>query len=572
MSDGQRSLFEFGHDQQGRFVRITARGSAVLADPRINRGSAFTVAEREALGLDGLIPDGVIGIDAQVRQAYRQYGAQPDDLSKYLFLDSAHDSDEVLYYRLLADHLAEMLPVVDTPTVGRAIGQYSHWYQRPRGVYLSIDDPDAMEESLLAMGQDPHGVDVIATTDSEAILGLGDQGVGGVAITIGKLAVYTAAGGLHPHRLLPVVLDVGTDNLALLSDNSYVGLRHSRTRGAEYDEFLARYIETVTRVFPDAMIHWEDFGAVNATRILACYGDDHRLFNDDIQGTGAVALAALATAVRASRKRLADQRIVIFGAGSAGTGIARLAMRFMTQEGLSPEDAVGRIWALNSHGLLHGSGQMFDYQRPWARADEDLADWVLDVPGEYGLADVVRNVQPTVLIGCSTVAGAFDEGIVTTMADHCDRPVIMPLSNPTERAEAVPTDLLAWTGGRARVVTGSPFAPVEFDGIAHHIAQANNALVFPGIGLGVTAARASRVSSGMIAAAARELSRATDASATGSSLLPPISGLRAISARVGLAVALTAVEEGLATVEFTDPVQEILDAMWEPEYPRVVVG
>lgn len=572
MSDGQRSLFEFGHDQQGRFVRITARGSAVLADPRINRGSAFTVAEREALGLDGLIPDGVIGIDAQVRQAYRQYGAQPDDLSKYLFLDSAHDSDEVLYYRLLADHLAEMLPVVDTPTVGRAIGQYSHWYQRPRGVYLSIDDPDAMEESLLAMGQDPHGVDVIATTDSEAILGLGDQGVGGVAITIGKLAVYTAAGGLHPHRLLPVVLDVGTDNLALLSDNSYVGLRHSRTRGAEYDEFLARYIETVTRVFPDAMIHWEDFGAVNATRILACYGDDHRLFNDDIQGTGAVALAALATAVRASRKRLADQRIVIFGAGSAGTGIARLAVRFMTQEGLSPEDAVGRIWALNSHGLLHGSGQMFDYQRPWACADEDLADWVLDVPGEYGLADVVRNVQPTVLIGCSTVAGAFDEGIVTTMADHCDRPVIMPLSNPTERAEAVPTDLLAWTGGRARVVTGSPFAPVEFDGIAHHIAQANNALVFPGIGLGVTAARASRVSSGMIAAAARELSRATDASATGSSLLPPISGLRAISARVGLAVALTAVEEGLATVEFTDPVQEILDAMWEPEYPRVVVG
>lgn len=571
MSDRQRSLFEFGHDHQGQFVRIMARGSAVLADPRINRGSAFTPAERDALGLDGLIPDGVIGLDGQLRQAYRQYEAQPDALSKYLFLDSAHDFNEVLYFRLLADHLEEMLPIVDTPTVGQAIGRYSHWYQRPRGVYLSIDDPGAIEESLLAMGQD-DGVDVIATTDSEAILGLGDQGVGGVAITIGKLAVYTAAGGLHPHRVLPVVLDVGTDNLTLLSDNSYVGLRHARIRGARYDEFIAQYIETATRVFPDAMIHWEDFGAVNATRILAEYGDDHRLFNDDIQGTGAVALAALASAVRASREQLSDQRIVIFGAGSAGTGIARLAVRFMAQEGLSAGDARGRIWALNSHGLLHTSGQMLGYQRPWARADEELAGWRVDVPGEYGLADVVRNVRPTVLIGCSTVAGAFDQETVTMMARHCAHPVIMPLSNPTERAEATPADLLAWTGGRARVVTGSPFAPVELDGVTHQIAQANNALVFPGIGLGVTASRASRVSSGMIAAAARELSRATDAKAPGSSLLPPISGLRAISARVGLAVARTAAEEGLATVGLTWPTQQILDAIWEPEYPRVVAG
>ncbi|AFV87889.1 NAD-dependent malic enzyme [Acidipropionibacterium acidipropionici ATCC 4875] len=572
MSDRQSSLFEFGHDQLGEFVRIAARGSAVLADPRINRGSAFTAVEREALDLDGLIPDGVIGIDGQLRQAYRQYLAQPDDLARYLFLDSAHDSDEVLYYRLLADHLEEMLPIVDTPTVGRAIGQYSHWYQRPRGVYLSIDDPDSMEESLLAMGQGHHGVDVVATTDSEAILGLGDQGVGGVAITIGKLAVYTAAGGIHPHRVLPVVLDVGTDNLTLLSDNSYVGVRHSRVRGAQYDEFLERYIETVTRVFPDAMIHWEDFGAVNATRILTEYGDDHRLFNDDIQGTGAVALAALASAASASREHLSDQRIVIFGAGSAGTGIARLAVRFMTQEGLSRADAVSRIWALNSHGLLHASGQMFDYQRPWARPNEELAGWDLDVDGEYGLADVVRHVRPAVLIGCSTVSGAFDEQVVTMMSQYCEHPVIMPLSNPTERAEATPADLLAWTGGRARVVTGSPFAPVELDGVTHRIAQANNALVFPGIGLGVTASRASRVSTGMIAAAARELSRATDAKAPGSSLLPPISGLRATSARVGLAVARTAVDEGLATVSLDSPTQQILDAMWEPEYPRVVVG
>lgn len=568
----QRSLFEFDHDEHGPYVTIRARGSAVLASPTINRGSAFTEDERQALGLDGLMPPGVIDMEGQLKQIYRQYESQADPLAKFLFLDGTHDANEVLYYRLLADHLEEMLPIVDTPTVGRAIGEYSHWYQRPRGVYLSIDEPDAMEASLRAAGLGADGVDVVATTDSEAILGLGDQGVGGVAITIGKLAVYTAAGGLHPHRLLPVVLDVGTDNLVLLNDDSYVGVRHARVRGAQYDEFISRYIETVTGLYPNAMIHWEDFGAVNATRILERFGDDHRLFNDDIQGTGAVALAALATAVRVAGQRLADQRIVIFGAGSAGTGIARLAVRFMAQEGMSEQDAVRRIWALNSHGLLHESGEMREYQRPWSRLDSDLESWAVDAEGQYGLADVVRNVRPTVLIGCSTVPGTFDENVVTTMARYCDHPVIMPLSNPTEHAEATPADLLAWTGGRARVVTGSPFTPVELDGVTHHIAQANNALVFPGIGLGVTVSRASRVSSGMIAAAAREVSRATDAKAPGTSLLPPISKLRAISARVGLAVAQAAADEGLATVELTDPIQQVFDTMWQPEYPRVVVG
>lgn len=571
-SDHQRSPFDFGRDENGPYVTIRARGGAILASPTINRGSAFTEAERQVLGLDGLMPPGVIDMEGQLKQTYRQYEAQADPLAKFLFLDGVHDANEVLYYRLLADHLEEMLPIVDTPTVGRAIGEYSHWYQRPRGIYLSIDEPDGMEASLRAAGLGSEGVDVVATTDSEAILGLGDQGVGGVAIAIGKLAVYTAAGGLHPHRVLPVVLDVGTDNLVLLNDDSYVGVKHARIHGKRYDEFINRYVDTVTRLYPNAMIHWEDFGPANATRILSHFGDDHPLFNDDIQGTGAVALAALDTAARASGQRLADQRIVIFGAGSAGTGIARLAVRFMTQEGMAADDAQHRIWALNSRGLLHESGEMRSYQRPWARPDSDLEGWTVDIQGQYGLADVVRNVEPTVLIGCSTAPGTFDENIVTTMARHCDHPVIMPLSNPTDRAEATPADLLAWTGGRARVVTGSPFAPVELDGVTHHIAQANNALVFPGIGLGVTASRASRVSSGMIAAAAREVSRATDAKAPGTSLLPPISKLRTISARVGLAVARTAVDEGLATVELADPVQQVFDTMWRPEYPRVVVG
>lgn len=566
----QPSEFEFDRDEAGEFVRILARGQVVLTDPTINRGSSFTADERRSLELNGLLPSRVMPLAMQAASAYRQYCAQHRPLAKYLFLQNTRNRDEVLFYKLLGEHLEEMLSIVDTPTVGQAIAEFSRQDQQPRGIYLSIDDPDSLERCLQAMGHHRDEVDIIAVTDSEAILGLGDQGVGGIAIVEGKLDVYTAAGGIHPHRVLPVVLDTGTDNLDLLSDDSYIGLRHARVRGARYDAFVERFVETATRLFPHALLHWEDVGASNAARILGRYQDDHCVFNDDLQATGAVALAALQSAFRITGESLADQRIVIHGAGTAGTGIAALLASAMTRQGLTAEEAHGRVWGLASHGLLREGISMRNFQEPLARSDRELASWRPEIVGRYELADVVHHVRPTVLIGCSSRPGAFTEPIVREMAAHCEHPVIMPLSNPTDRAEATPPDLIDWTDGRAMVVTGSPFAPVERGGVRHRIAQANNALVFPGIGLGVTAAGATRVSAGMITAAAHALSRAVDSHGPGAPLLPPLSGLRWVASAVGVAVAGAARDEGLATVDLDNPVQAVYDAMWRPEYPRIM--
>lgn len=566
-----KHAYEFVSSPDGEVLRIAARGLEVLSNPMINRGTAFTAEQRKALGLSGLMPSGVMEMSDQLKRVYRQYRSQPDPLSKYLYLNTMHDRNEVLYFRLLAEHIDEMLPIVYTPTIGQAIEEYSHWYHRPRGIYLSIDDPDNMEAALQSMGHGSDDVDLIVATDSEGILGIGDQGVGGVAITVGKLAVYTAAAGIHPHRVLPVVLDVGTDNLELLNDDGYLGVRHARVRGARYDEFIERYVETASRLYPNALLHWEDFGASNATRILQKYRQDYRTFNDDIQGTAAVVVAALVSAVKASGTRLPDHRIVIHGAGTAGIGIANLTLRLMTQMGIDADLARTHFWGLGSRGLLREGIRLRDFQQPFARSQEELKGWKLDTPGQYELRDVVRNVKPTILIGCSAQAGAFSQDIVTMMAKNCPRPVIMPLSNPTSRAEALPSDLLHWTDGNALIATGSPFGQVHHDGVDYDIAQANNALVFPGIGLGVIASRASRVSSGMIAAAAKALSRTVNSRIRGASLLPAIDQLRPISARVALAVARTAQEEGLAEAEITNPVQTIFDSMWRPEYPRIEV-
>ncbi|MDN6513581.1 MAG: NAD-dependent malic enzyme [Acidipropionibacterium jensenii] len=561
--------FEFGFDGHGEVLRIAARGSEVLANAVINRGTAFSAQERKALGLKGLLPSGVTTMEDQLKRVYVQYRAQRSPLDKYLFLNTLHDRNEVLYYRLLSEHIEEMLPIVYTPTIGQAIPEYSHWYHRPRGVYLSIDDPEGIEDALLSMGHGPDEVDLIVATDSEGILGIGDQGVGGVAITIGKLAVYTAAAGIHPHRVLPVVLDTGTDNLDLLNDEVYLGVRHARVRGERYDAFIDRYVTTAHRLFPHAMLHWEDFGASNATRILNKYRDDYCTFNDDIQGTAAVVAAAVMSAVQVSGTPLADQRIVIHGAGTAGIGIARLLVQMMCQDGVDPETARSRVWGLGSRGLLREGIAVRDFQQPFARSAAELAGWTLDLPGHYELADVVRNVHPTILIGCSAQPGAFTEQIVRDMAQSCQRPIIMPLSNPTDRAEASPADLISWTSGRALVATGSPFPPVQYNGVSYRIAQANNALVFPGIGLGVTAARATRISDSMITAAVRTVARSVDPRPAGASLLPEISGLLPLSAQVGLAVALAAQKEGLATAPLDNPVQAIYDAIWRPDYPRV---
>lgn len=558
--------FEFTHDKKGEVLRIGARGQDVLANPVINRGSAFTVAQRQALDLTGLVPSGVMSMTDQLKRVYQQYRAQPDPLSKYLYLNAMHDRNEVLYYGLLSEHIQEMLPIVYTPTIGQAITEYSHWYQRPRGIYLSIDEPEAMEQSLKAMGHGPDDVDLIVATDSEGILGIGDQGVGGVAITVGKLAVYTAAAGIHPHRVLPVVLDVGTDNIDLLNDDTYIGLRHSRVRGKRYDEFIDRFVTTVNKLYPRAMLHWEDFGASNATRILNRYRDDYCTFNDDIQGTAAVIAAAIMSGVKATGSRLSDQRIVVHGAGTAGIGISELLVNMMTHEGLTPEQARSRFWGLEARGLMRDDETLLDFQKPYARTAADLKGWKLDTPGQYLLPDVVRNVKPTILIGCSAQAGAFSQDVVTTMAASCARPIIMPLSNPTSRAEAQPADLIRWTDGQALVATGSPFGPITYQGTEYHIAQGNNALVFPGIGLGVTTCRATRITTGMIAAAADAVARTVDARRLGASLLPEVTGLRALSAKVARAVINAAITDGVAGVVPDNPVQAIQDTMWKPRY------
>ena len=562
--------YELVRSSDGWTARISARGAAVLAIPAINRGTAFTAAQRHELGMTGLLPSGVSTLDGQLRRTYSQYSHQGDDLAKWVYLTNLHNRNEVLFYKLLSEHIEEMLPIVYTPTVGSAIQQFSNEFRRSRGVYLSVDHPEDVEQALRNSGLGANDVDLLVATDSEGILGIGDQGVGGIEISVGKLAVYTAAAGIHPSRALPVVLDVGTDNLNLLNDEMYLGERHPRVRGERYDRLIDAYVTACQKLFPHAMLHWEDFGAANARRILNTYADQVCTFNDDMQGTAAVVLAAAFSAVRAAGSRLRDQRLVIHGAGTAGLGIADMMRDQMVREGLSREEATARFWALDREGLLGDdrAAHLYDFQVPYARPWDEIKDW--GTPGSRpGLADVVRHARPTMLIGTSTQAGAFTEHIVRDMAAHTERPIIMPLSNPTPRAEAMPADLLAWTGGRALVATGSPFAPVELDGVTYQIAQANNALVFPGLGLGVTVARASHITDRLIAAAADAVAKLSDATRPGTSLLPPVRDLRPVSAAVAIEVVRVADAEGLAQVPIDNPIQQVHDTMWRYEYPRI---
>jgi malate dehydrogenase (oxaloacetate-decarboxylating) len=563
--------YELAWTPDGVVAQVRLRGRSVLASALLNRGTAFTPAEREALGLTGLLPDAVSTMEVQLARVYAQYQREHGDLAKNLYLANLRDRNEVLFYRLLTEHIAEMLPVVYTPTVGTAIERYSLEYGRPRGVYLSVDHPGQIGAAFGNYGLGPDEVDLIVATDSEGILGIGDWGVGGIAIALGKLALYVAAAGLHPSRIIPVVLDAGTDNQALLDDPLYVGRRHPRVRGSRYDELIGAYVRTATAMFPRAMLHWEDFGAANAHRILAQYAGSVCTFNDDIQGTAAVVLAAALGAVRVAGTSMRDQRVVIHGAGTAGIGIADVLRQVMIAQGLPAGQAAGRFWALGSRGLLASGypGTMRDFQVPYARPGEEVASWRRDGEGRIGLAEVVARVRPTMLIGTSTQPGVFSQDIVTEMAAHTARPVIMPLSNPTSRSEAQPSDLIAWTGGRALIATGSPFDPVSYDGVRYEIAQANNALIFPGLGLGVTVARARRVSDGMLAAAAAALAGLSDTVTPGAATLPPVTSLRQVSAAVGAAVAQAAQAEGLAQAKLDDPAKQVAQAMWAPAYPAI---
>lgn len=552
----------------GHYV-TRSRGMAVLNSPVLNKGTAFTAQERKALGLIGLLPPDISTIETQVKRSYIQYERLPDALSKNIFLTALHDRNEVLFYRLFSEHLREMIPIVNDLTVGMAVEQYPHECRRPRGVYLSIDHPEAIDEAFANLGAGPGDIDLILATDAEQILGIGDWGVGGIEVSIGKLAIYTAAGGIDPARVIPVMLDVGTNREILLNDPMYIGNRHGRIRGERYDAFIDAYVDATTRLFPKALLQWEDFAPGNGRRILERYRGQICTFNDDMQGTGAITLAAAISAVRACGKALRYQRVVIFGAGTAGIGVADQIRNVMMSEGLSKDDATKRFWCVDRQGLLTTGALegLREHQVGYARPAAECRSWTAsgDAKG-ITLAEVVHRVRPTMLVGASAAAGSFTEAIVTEMAAHTERPIIFVLSNPAVRAEANPADLIAWTGGRALIATGSPFAPVTYNGVTYVVGHVSNAMLYPGLALGAIVSQASRISDGMFAAAANAISSMVTVRQPGASLLPQVDDLRAVSATVGVAVADTAYAEKLTEVNYDDIVQQVQDAMWQPEY------
>jgi malate dehydrogenase (oxaloacetate-decarboxylating) len=538
-----------------------------LRDAATNRGTAFSLDERWELGLIGRLPSAEETIEQQAARSYAQLLRQPTDLARYQYLSNLHNRNETLYYRLLADHLAELLPIVYDPTIGDAIEQWSHDYEQSRAVYLSINAVDDIATAFASLEFEPDGVDLIVASDAEEILGIGDWGVNGTDIAVGKLAIYTAAAGINPRRVIAVNLDVGTDNEDLLNDPAYLGNRHARVRGDRYDQFIDAYLATAAEMFPNALLHFEDFGPSNARRILLDNADKYRIFNDDMQGTGAIVMAAVISGLKVTGETFADQRLVVFGAGTAGTGMADQISAAMVRSGLSPEDAVKRVWLIDKNGLVTDDmADLPDYQRAYARPAAEVAAWG---PAPIDLLSVVKHVKPTVLIGTSTAHGAFTKEVVEALADGVARPILLPLSNPTSRIEVMPSDAIPWSKGNALIATGIPVQPVEYNGVTYRIGQGNNALLYPGLGLGTIVAGATHVTDGMLLAAAEAVAEQVDVSAPGASLLPDVANLRASSAIVAIAVAKAAHADGVATITHDNLVEAVRQAMWQPVYPEV---
>jgi malate dehydrogenase (oxaloacetate-decarboxylating) len=542
------------------------RGSALLNTPLLNKGTAFTHTERAAFGLDGLLPASVETLEQQVNRAYEGCRRIADDLARHLYLRDLQDANEVLFYRLLWAHLEDLLPIVYTPTVGRACAEFSHIYRRPRGLFIAYPHRGTIRALLRNRPNDC--VDVIVVTDGERILGLGDLGAGGLGIPIGKLSLYTAIGRIDPARTLPIVLDVGTNNRDLLDDPQYLGWRHERATGAAYDQFIDEFVAAVEQELPGVCLQWEDFGRAHARPILERYRDRLLTFNDDIQGTAAVVLGTVMAALEAAGTVPRDQQVVILGAGSAGIGVADYLRAAMVADGLSEAEAGRRIWIVNRGGLLHdGRADLTPEQRVYAQAPQAFAAWRTG-PGGLGLADVVANVRATVLIGLSTAGGAFTEAIVREMARKVDRPIIFPLSNPTRQSEAVPDDLIRWTDGRALVATGSPFPPVRWNGRMIPIAQCNNMFIFPAVGLGVVASGARRVTDAMLMAAARALADCSSARRdSGAPLLPPVDEFLQDVVDIATAVGMEAKRAGLARATSAEALRtRIMARRWTPAY------
>ncbi|GMR02588.1 MAG: NAD-dependent malic enzyme [Acidimicrobiia bacterium] len=552
------------------YLSVDIKGEAVLLDAFLNKGEAFTREERDELDLVGLLPDHVSTIDQQLRRVRDQYRLKTTEMGKNIYLNGLMDRNETLFYRFVLENLAETVPVIYTPTIAAACSHWSRIYRRAHGLYITPRDRGRIADILrVRPAMDPP---VIVVTDNERILGIGDQGAGGMGIPIGKLALYTAAAGIHPERCIPISIDVGTNNAELLTDPLYIGYNESRLRGAEYDELIDEFVDAVRDVYPGALLQWEDFANVTSFRNLETHRKRIASFNDDIQGTAAMVVAGVLSASDHLSTVAHDHRIVISGAGSAGYGIAQQLAYVMTVSGLSEEEAWKRLYVLDSRGLLLSNrGGLKGIKAKLASDASETTNWdvVEDPPS---LLDVVRNVRPTVLIGVSGKAGLFTREVIEQMGSTCERPVILPLSNPTSHTEVTPANAIAWTDGRAIVATGSPFAPIEYNGSMHYVGQANNVFIFPGMGLGIIAVGAREVTDSMFLEAAKALSRMTDQDLVNKGqLYPDIDDVRAVSRAVAIAVAKRAVKDGVA--DSVDDIEAIIDAeMWYPEYVPVRAG
>ncbi|KAH8680038.1 hypothetical protein BGZ60DRAFT_467987 [Tricladium varicosporioides] len=544
-------------------------GTALLNTPYLNKGAGFTAEERETFKLTGLLPVDIQTLDRQVKRAYQQYSSRQDDLAKNTFMTSLKEQNEVLYFKLIQDHLKEMFSVIYTPTEGDAIQNFSRLFRRPEGCFLNIDNIDRVHDDLAQWGT-PEDIDYIVVTDGEEILGIGDQGVGGILISVAKLVLTTLCAGIHPNRTLPVVLDCGTDNKDLLDDDLYMGLKKPRVRGEQYDKFIDAFVQSARKLYPRAYIHFEDFGLPNARRILDRYRPSIPCFNDDVQGTGCVTLAAIMAGLHVSGLKLTNMRMVVFGAGTAGTGIAdQVRDAIAADSGKSKEEAARQIWCVDKPGLLLKSqdDKLTHAQIPYAREDSDWKD-----TENPDLLSVIKNVKPHVLIGTSTRPKSFTKEIVQEMASHVERPIIFPLSNPTRLHEADPADLNTWTSGKALIATGSPFPPVQFNGNEKEVAECNNSTCFPGIGLGCVLSRTKLLSDKMLVAAVKALAAQSPAlKDPDMGLLPDVVNVREISVHIAKAVIRAAEEEGLATEEGIPEGEDMLEEwireqMWDPAY------
>ncbi|WP_187992329.1 NAD-dependent malic enzyme [Vibrio harveyi] len=551
-----------------RPLYIPYAGPALLATPLLNKGSAFSAEERSSFNLEGLLPETTETIQEQVERAYQQYKSFESDMDKHIYLRNIQDTNETLYYRLVQNHISEMMPIIYTPTVGAACENFSNIYRRGRGLFISYPNRDRIDDLLNNAAN--HNVKVIVVTDGERILGLGDQGIGGMGIPIGKLSLYTACGGISPAYTLPIVLDVGTNNPQRLADPMYMGWRHPRITGPDYDTFVEEFIQAVQRRWPDALIQFEDFAQKNAMPLLERYKDRICCFNDDIQGTAAVTVGSLLAACKAAGTKLSDQRITFLGAGSAGCGIAEAIIAQMVSEGISDKKARSQVYMVDRWGLLQeGMPNLLDFQQRLVQKFDNTKEWENEGNG-FSLLDVMHNAKPTVLIGVSGAPGLFSEEVIKEMHKHCKRPIVFPLSNPTSRVEATPNDIIRWTNGEALVATGSPFEPVVHEGRSYPIAQCNNSYIFPGIGLGVLAVNAKRVTDEMLMESSRALATCSPLAINGNgALLPPLEEIHLVSKKIAFAVAKKAIEQGVA-LEITDEaLNDAIDqAFWQPVYRR----